>query len=124
MAPSHSFDINTLKALKSLGFKAITDGYGFYPHKVEGITLVPQLAWMPFPFIPFGVQTICLHTNTMTQAHMDTLIKFIHQNHDRFISFEEALSIESPNNYFNKITYKMSKDFIKISRKIKKKLVA
>lgn len=43
MAPSHSFDRNTLNALKKLGFKAITDGYGLYPYNIEGVILVPQL---------------------------------------------------------------------------------
>ena len=36
MAPSHSFDKNTLKALKDNGFTKITDGFGAIPfvHRV------------------------------------------------------------------------------------------
>lgn len=120
MAPSHSFDINTLKALKKLGFEAVTDGYGFYPYQIEDITLVPQLVTMPIRFIPFGVQTICLHTNNMDQASINSLIKFVEQNKKKFINFEEALSIKVPNKYFRYVTYKSSEKLIKLLRKIRK----
>ncbi|WP_350562222.1 DUF2334 domain-containing protein [Psychrobacter sp. CAL346-MNA-CIBAN-0220] len=119
MAPYHTFDINTLKALKSLDFKAITDGYGFYPYQVEGITFVPQLVTNPVRLIPFGIQTFCIHTNNMDQASLDSLISFINKNHNSFISFEEALDIEVPNKYFKSVTYKTSKELIKFSRKIR-----
>ena len=121
MAPYHTFDINTLKALKSLDFKAITDGYGFYPYQVEGITFVPQLLTSPVRFIPFGVQTFCIHTNCMNKASINSLIKFINRNHNSFVSFEEASDINAPNNYFKNITYKVSKELVKTSRKIRKK---
>lgn len=65
MAPSHSFDRNTLKALRHLGFQAITDGYGLYPYSIEDIILVPQLLGKPIKLLPFGIQTICLHTNSI-----------------------------------------------------------
>ena len=39
MAPAHSFDTNTLKALRDLDFHALTDGYGFYPVSYTHLTL-------------------------------------------------------------------------------------
>ena len=43
MAPSHSFDADTLRALRDLDFTSITDGFGFYPYDLHGLTAVPQL---------------------------------------------------------------------------------
>lgn len=119
MPPYHSFDINTLKALKSLYFKAVTDGYGFYPYQIEGITLIPQLS-MPIHLIPFGVQTISLHTNLIDQAGTHRVIKFIEQNKNNFITFEEALSIKAPNNYFRHVTHKATEKLFKLERNIRK----
>mgnify|MGYP003601208306 CR=1 FL=1 len=120
MAPSHSFDLNTLKALKALSFKAITDGYGFYPYQVEGITLVPQLVGKPIPFIPFGVQTICLHTNSMNNNDLNYIVDFIINNHYKFIDFKEAVNIKSKSNTLQLFTYTASKGFLKNIRKLRK----
>lgn len=119
MAPSHSFDNGTLKSLKKLGFEAITDGYGFYPYQVEGIKLLPQLASKPIKNIPFGVQTICLHTNTMSLSSIEKLIKFIHENSNSFISFQDALQFKCKSNFFEKTTYHISKSSLQTFRKLK-----
>ncbi len=63
MSPGHSFDHNTIKALKALKFKAVTDGIGLYPTKKEGLVFVPQQAWGPVRS-GVGVRTICLHLNS------------------------------------------------------------
>ena len=62
MAPAHSYDKNTVKALKALGFKAATDGIGLFPVKRGGIMFVPQQVWCPEKS-RMGVKTICLHLN-------------------------------------------------------------
>ena len=41
-APSHSFDLNTLKALKKCGFKYISDGKSCKPVLKEGIICIPS----------------------------------------------------------------------------------
>ena len=41
MAPSHSFDKNTLKALKDNGFYALTDGFGIKPFRSNGMVFFP-----------------------------------------------------------------------------------
>ena len=41
MAPAHSYDYNTLKALKKLGFTKITDGFGRQPYQWQGLTFYP-----------------------------------------------------------------------------------
>ena len=63
MAPGHSFDRNTVLALKMLKFKAVTDGIGLYPIRKDGIVHVPQQIWEPCK-TQLGVKTICLHLNS------------------------------------------------------------
>lgn len=63
MAPGHSFDKNTVRALKKLEFSALTDGIGLFPVKKHGITFVPQQSWEPGK-AHMGVKTVCLHLNS------------------------------------------------------------
>lgn len=96
MAPAHSFDKNTIKALKSLEFKYITDGYGFYPYRVDDLLLIPQLFSSSIHF-GFGVYTICIHINTMPSEKIDMLINFMEENREDIITFQEAVSFENKN---------------------------
>jgi predicted deacetylase len=76
MAPSHSYDHTTLKALVDTGFKTVTDGYSFYPYRKYGLNFVPCQSGRPREF-PFGVVTIAIHANTTTDdglAAYDTFI--------------------------------------------------
>lgn len=122
MAPSHSFDTNTLKALKTLGFEAITDGYGLYPYNIEGITLVPQLLGKPLKLVAFGVQTICLHINSMNNNDLNYIIDFIDNNHHKFIDFKESVSIKSKFKSLQLFTHITSKYSLKNIRKLKKNI--
>ena len=94
MAPSHSFDDMTLRALADLDFKYLTDGCGVYPYKLGDLTAVPQLFASPVHF-GFGVYSICLHVNTLNDAQIDKIIAFVQKNRARFISFDEAVSIKT-----------------------------
>lgn len=95
MAPSHSLDEVTLQVLKELEFCSLTDGYGVYPYKMDSLTAVPQLIEMPMHF-GFGVCTICLHVNQMSQAQILKALRFVKAHRRQIISFEEALSISCP----------------------------
>lgn len=94
MAPAHSFDRNTITALTSLGFKGLTDGYGVYPYKIGNINAVPQLFSLPVHF-GFGIYTICMHVNTMTVQQISRIDSLLRKDHSRFVSFDEALAVES-----------------------------
>lgn len=109
MAPAHSFDINTLKALKALDFEAITDGYGLYPYDSHGLSFTPQLVGKPIKSLPFGIQTICLHTESMSQKSMDGMINFIHENHEDFISFNDAMHYNKTPKLIKSLSYHSSK---------------
>ncbi|MCR5675579.1 MAG: DUF2334 domain-containing protein [Lachnospiraceae bacterium] len=68
MAPSHSYDAGTLKALTACGFKRVTDGFGYRPYRFHELTFYPiaiakkRAAVSKKP----GTVTIVYHVNTMT----------------------------------------------------------
>tara|TARA_S200000501_G_scaffold375714_1_gene428474 strand:+ start:1821 stop:2582 length:762 start_codon:yes stop_codon:yes gene_type:complete len=95
MAPSHSFDLNTLISLNKLGFTSITDGYGLYPYKKSGITLVPQLSSRPFN-LGFGLATICIHSNYLNNEKVKRFLNFVSTNRSRIISYKEYQDIKVP----------------------------
>jgi predicted deacetylase len=87
MAPNHSFDHNTLDALRELGFTRITDGIGLYPYRCQGLLFVPQQFWRPRN-MPFGIWTVCLHTNAMSDYEIDELQRML--PYISTFSFQEA----------------------------------
>ena len=93
MAPAHSFDENTVDVLKKLGFKAITDGYGFYPYSFRSLIMVPQLTSFPIN-VGFGYSTICLHINSMEQRDIEILMEFVENNAERFVDFKSLVNDE------------------------------
>jgi len=91
MPPAHSFDYLTLRVLSDLGFKAVTDGYGFYPYKIGSMLLVPQMTSYPMN-TGFGVMTICLHLNSMSDNQVDNVKKFIEVNHRSMLDFKDVVA--------------------------------
>lgn len=89
MAPFHSYDTVTLSALKSQGFKTLTDGYGLFPWREHGLQFVPQLFERPVHF-GVGIYTMCLHLNNMSVQDIDELGLFVEANAPRFIDFNQA----------------------------------
>lgn len=89
MAPAHSFDLTTLMALSDLGFESVTDGYGFCPYRIGKILFVPQLTARPLRGIP-GLQTLCVHVNTLTNEACSKLIRFIERNSESFVDFKDV----------------------------------
>lgn len=92
MAPAHSFDARTVRALRELGFRYLTDGYGLYPYEIEGLIAVPQLFASPV-HVGFGIYTICVHINNISDARLAKLSAFIERHARQFIGFEEASAI-------------------------------
>jgi len=76
MAPNHSYDENTLKALRNNGFNAVSDGIALFPFVEHDLLFIPQTSWRPY-WMPFGVQTICLHTNNITPDRIKGLRVFL-----------------------------------------------
>lgn len=75
-APNHSFDRTTLHALRTAGFSAISDGIALAPYHHLGILCVPQQLWRP-KWMPAGVFTVCLHSNTITTHEIREIRQFL-----------------------------------------------
>lgn len=91
MAPSHSYDRSTLKALRVNGFNKVTDGYGDGPYELDGITFYP-IAVSKAGAISSkdeGIVSFVYHTATMNNRDFDTFEKLF----DRadVVSFDEFL---------------------------------
>ena len=99
MAPSHSFDVNTLKALKNLSFKYVLDGFSLNPFIMNNLIFIPQIFSKPIPkFIP-GISQLCIHINTIKESDIKKLKDFILINKSEFITLEESLKYKKYNLY-------------------------
>ncbi len=68
MAPAHSYDDNTLKALQAEGFTRMTDGFGQRPYLYRGMTFYPISFRMERTLQQKeGASTLVVHANTMTE---------------------------------------------------------
>ncbi len=90
MAPGHSFDLNTLAALRETNIPWITDGKTLYPYLQEGIIHFPQIT-SDFRSFPLGIITICLHPQYMYPELYAEFENFCRDNRASIISVEQAL---------------------------------
>ncbi len=67
MAPSHSFDRNTLRALKKNGFYIVTDGFGISPFRTDDMIFYPISVKRSRSLDDTrdGIVTFVYHTNSM-----------------------------------------------------------
>jgi predicted deacetylase len=93
MAPSNSFDRTTLRALRDSGFRAVTDGIALFPFERDGLVFVPQQIWRPLR-APFGVWTICLHSNEPDDALFREVESHLASG-TRVVSFGEARQVRA-----------------------------
>ena len=86
-APSHTFDKNTLMALKEESdILIISDTIAIAPYSKYGFTFVPQQSGRARK-LPFRVVTFCYHPNTMQNGDFDCLEIFLQKNKESFILF-------------------------------------
>lgn len=95
MAPSHSYDMNTIKALKKNGFTGITDGFGNGPYIWEDIVFYP-ISFKRSQTLKSkkeGCVTFVVHTNTMTDKDFEAYEKLFASRRDDFVSYSELLKM-------------------------------
>lgn len=92
MAPGHSFDSNTLVALKEEGFHYITDGFGSFPYSWK------ELIFLPIAFLrnkdiqkKEGYTTLVFHPNTMSEGDFAAFERLVKEYKKDFISYHEYL---------------------------------
>ena len=96
MAPGHSFDKNTIRALRENGFRYITDGYGYRPYQYLGITFLPIAfhSRKSIAKIQKEMTTLVYHINGWSENRRQETRKLLSDDSLEFVSFQEILKIE------------------------------
>lgn len=89
-APAHTYDENTLQALREeSNIRIISDTIATKPYRKEDFVFIPQLgghcAEMKIP----GIWTFCLHPSAMTEENFVTTEKFLKAHKDKMLGFDE-----------------------------------
>ena len=98
MAPAHSYDRNTLKALVMNGFTGVTDGFGDMPYQYKNLTFYPISFRMEKTLQKKnGYSTMVLHANTMTEKDFEVLENRLSDRklytNCEFISYQDYLQV-------------------------------
>ncbi|MDE6664081.1 MAG: DUF2334 domain-containing protein [Lachnospiraceae bacterium] len=95
MAPAHSYDENTLKALIELGFTKMTDGFGSKPYTYNGMTFYPISFRLGSSLKKkSGATTMVIHANTVTEADKAWYKRIFEEYGKNMISYSDYLKIE------------------------------
>lgn len=101
MAPGHTYDMNTLRALLASGIKNVTDGFGVRPYRriVRNAGRAEALNFFPISRMKkecteegYGFTTHVLHCNTMTDEDVEEFKRFIKENRSYFIDYSDFLT--------------------------------
>lgn len=91
-APSHTFDENTLEALRQCSsIRIISDTVANAPYSRDGFTFVPQQSGRVRK-LPFDWVTFCYHPNEMDEADFTRLEKFLRVHEGDFVNFPTGRS--------------------------------
>lgn len=97
MAPAHSFDRSTIKALKKLGFRRMTDGFGNFPYERWGMAFYP-ISYRQGSVLKnrdkAGYTTFVVHTNTMNDKDFERYGQLFAEYKDMLVSYSELLGIK------------------------------
>ena len=86
-APSHTFDENTLIALKECSsIRLISDTVANAPYRKDGFTFVPQQTGRARK-LPFDTVTFCYHPNELDEKGFLDLEGFLRVHEGEFVSF-------------------------------------
>lgn len=91
-APSHTFDFNTLTALREESdIRIISDTIATKPYKMYGFSFIPQIGGHCSEMKLPGIWTFCLHPNTMTDENIAQTKSFISDHICSFKSFDQLV---------------------------------
>ncbi len=94
IAPSHSFDKNTLQALKRNGFYVVTDGFGTGPFRTEDMIFYPISVKRSRSLddTRAGIVTFVYHANSMNDKDFEKLENLMDSG--RAVSYTEFKKLE------------------------------
>lgn len=91
-APSHTYDNNTILALKKeTPIRTISDTIACYPYYQADILFVPCQMGVFRAWILGGICCACYHPSNMSDADFTRLEQFIMQHANEFVSFNQAI---------------------------------
>ena len=92
VAPSHSFDQTTVRALLDEGIDVISDGFGLRAGKAaDGAVWVPQQIWR-FASRPAGTWTVCLHHNGWSDDDLDQFDQGLQRFGPQIVSLADVVA--------------------------------
>lgn len=95
MAPAHSYDNNTLKALKKAGFQKLTDGFGSRPYMWKGLLFYPISFRLSNTLKKKeGYSTMVVHAGTIEQNEWQTYEGYFKKENVNWISYSDYLTLE------------------------------
>lgn len=87
-APAHTFDLNTLLALKNnTPIQTVVDTVAFDTYYENGFYFIPQQTGRART-LPFRIVTCCYHPNTMREEDFALLERFIETHKSRFVDYD------------------------------------
>lgn len=90
-APSHTFDENTIIALKDVTpIRIISDTIAYDVYQKDGITYVPQQSGKCRQ-LPFRTTTFCYHPNEMCTSDFTQLENFLKKYAHHFVKFSSVI---------------------------------
>lgn len=102
-APSHTFDLNTLRALREITtINIISDTIANDIYKENGFYFIPQQTGK-VRNLPFRIITFCYHPNNMKEDDFIILENFIKKYQKRFIKFNNLNLKDRKLNFYDKI---------------------
>ena len=105
VAPSHSFDVKTLEALKcEVPFRVVSDGIAIKPYSEMGFSFIPQQLW-DVCYKKSGVWTVCLHPDTMSFDEIELFASKIKKTEIRenIISIDKVVFSDNPKEISDRI---------------------
>ncbi|QUC68214.1 DUF2334 domain-containing protein [Aristaeella hokkaidonensis] len=102
-APSHTFDENTLKAIKiETPIRIISDTIALDIYKDDGFWFIPQQSGSVRK-LPFKIVTFCYHPNMMNEQSFNKLEAFIIKQSNKFVDFQSLLFSDRKKTKLDKI---------------------
>ena len=89
-APSHTFDENTLFALREeSAIRIISDTIGRYPYRKDDFWFIPQITGHCKKMTLKGIYTFCFHPNTMNEQSFINLENFLKMYGGQFVNLND-----------------------------------
>lgn len=114
MAPGHTFDENTLKALVANGIFRVTDGYAKKLYERDGVVFFP--CKLSEPKEVSNIDTVCIHLNNWEDKDFEDLEKFLQSNQGICTDFGEIMRTNEVVLYDDRIK-KQETDFRKLKKR-------